>query len=65
MKKIFYSIVMSILVISCSSDKKNTVEYSGEDISQVSSILRDKNTKKASLKIEQEGKWVFICRKLG
>lgn len=59
MNKIFYSIVMSILVISCSSDKKNTVEYSGEDISQVSSILRDKNTKKASLKIEQEGKWVL------
>lgn len=50
---------MVLAAIAFSSCNKKTVEigYSGNDISDKASIVRDKTTKKASLVIHTEGEW--------
>lgn len=44
-------------MISCNKTNIRKAEYSGSDISHKASIIREKNTKQASLIIDTEGKW--------
>lgn len=59
MKKVFISLAISAFVfMSCNnSNNMEKAEYSGEDITTVASIIRDKDSKAASLKIDVNGKW--------
>lgn len=47
------------LFTSCGQKEMQKAEYAGEDISGAASILRDKETKKAQLKVEFAGKWTL------
>ncbi|NDW09940.1 tyrosine-protein phosphatase [Dysgonomonas sp. 520] len=50
------------MMLACGDKNKTTMtkaEYSGEDISNIATIERNKDTKKASLKIETDGKWTL------
>lgn len=59
MNKFLIAIILGfVFLISCNETKNNKMaEYSGEDISGNVEIIRDKNTKAASLKINIEGEW--------
>lgn len=53
-------LTVSMLFTSCgNSEKASRAGYSGEDISGVVQIIRDKQTKAASLTIETSGKWTL------
>lgn len=60
-KLIVYSLIIILFVISCSENKQKKAVYEGEDISKNASILRDKNTKAASLKIDIPGEWLLYA----
>jgi len=55
-KLIIVMAICSLAVTSCGK-KQTKAEYSGTDISKDVSILRDKTTKQASLKINTQGRW--------
>lgn len=57
MKKLIYIITMGLTVISCNSEKKESIAYSGEDMSEVALITRNKETKVAILQISKDIKW--------
>lgn len=61
MQQIFYVIAMSFILFSCNATGGNTVRNSGGDISETSSIIRDKTTKAASLQIAVDGKWILYA----
>lgn len=48
-----------MLLASCSNAENPRAEYAGEDISGVAQIIRDKQSKAASLSIELPGKWTL------
>ena len=56
-------LVMGSMVISCkdSNMKVDKVQYSGKDVSNNASIVRNKETKAAQLCIEAAGKWVLYA----
>lgn len=62
-KLIFSFVLSSVLFVSCKDSKTNMVraEYSGKDISEQVSIVRDKDSKAASLKIDFDSKWALYA----
>ena len=62
MKNVFliYLVLASFVLISC---EKKVAEYSGEDISTEASIIRNKHTKQAILKINTSEPWVLYAGK--
>ncbi len=61
--ELFISLLImgSILFTGCNSKHASKAGYEGEDISGIAEILRDKTTKKASLKIETDGQWQLFA----
>ncbi len=55
------SILLSLAITSCDTNKAVRAEYAGVDISDKASIVRDKNTKQASLIIDTDGKWALYA----
>lgn len=54
--KVAFMIMISAFIISCNNTEKKA-GYSGKDISGEVAIIRDKQTKAASLQINTNGKW--------
>lgn len=51
---------MGLTVISCNSEKKESIAYSGEDMSEVALITRNKETKAAILQISKDKNGLFL-----
>lgn len=53
-----YIFIVCMLFTSCNNSKNAThAEYAGDDLSGVARVVRDKQTKAASLNVEADGKW--------
>lgn len=64
MKKIILSLLfMGSIIISCknSNMRVDKAQYSGKDVSDIASIIRNKETKAAELQIETSGKWILYA----
>ncbi|MDL2231176.1 tyrosine-protein phosphatase [Porphyromonadaceae bacterium OttesenSCG-928-L07] len=62
MRKVLYMGLSLLLLVSC-KEKVMKAVYDGKNISEKASILRDKETKIASLKIDIEGDWLLYAGK--
>lgn len=56
-------ITMTLALESCTPGKPTTVLYEGKDLSGEATIIRDKNTKQASLDIKSSEKWILYAGK--
>jgi len=54
---ILFILTVTMLFTSCGNTVGSRAEYAGEDISGIAQIIRDKQTKSASLEMEASGKW--------
>lgn len=62
MNKFILSLALgSFFMVSCQNPKMEKAEYSGKDLTNTAHILRDKESKEASLHIETPGKWVLYA----
>lgn len=61
LKKIVIFMTISALIISCQQQEIKKAGYEGVDISSKAIILRDKQTKKASLDIQLDEAWVLYA----
>lgn len=61
MKTNLLFLVVAMLLTSCNNPQISRATYSGEDISGKAQILRDKQSKAASLSIEIPGKWTLYA----
>lgn len=55
------SLAFTCLMFACNDNKTMKAEYSGDDISNEVSILRDKATKKASIEVNTKEKWTLFA----
>ncbi len=62
MKRIIIASMLLMSLISCKDKLKQGV-YEGKDISETAGIIRDKDTKDASLTINTEGNWTLYAGK--
>lgn len=61
--KIYFLLIMLVAILSTGCKKTQKAMYEGMDISQDARIIRDKDTKAASLEINLEGKWKLYAGK--